>query len=256
MKTIITNTQGEKIIVEVDIPAAIKGIVFVAHGLGGFKEQVHIVAFSQAFNEADFLTVRWDARKTVGESEGKLIDATLSDYLADFKTVVAWASHQTWYREPFIVCGHSLGAACAFLFTLAQPEKISGIVGASAFISATEFEKSFTSDVLNQWKQTGIREWISSSQPGVVKRLKWAFMEDAREYTLMEDIPKINQPVLLIVGSSDTDTPVELQQKVFETLASQQKELHIIDGAEHTFKNDLHLNKIRKIITDWLGKIE
>jgi pimeloyl-ACP methyl ester carboxylesterase len=255
MKNLITNTNGEKIAVEVDSPKQVKGLAFVAHGLGGFKEQPHIVAFSQALNEAGYLTIRWDARKTMGESEGELLDATLTNYLEDFETVADWVSTQDWYEESFVVCGHSLGAACALLFSVAHPEKVKALIPASAFISGSEFEKTLPADVLTHWKQTGIREWMSSSQPGVLKRLKWSFMEDAYTFNLLNEIKKITQPTLLIVGSNDKDTPVSLQKNLFNMLSSSEKELRIIEGAEHTFKDPSHLNQIKEIVKAWMNKI-
>jgi pimeloyl-ACP methyl ester carboxylesterase len=79
-------------------------------------------------------------------------------------------------------------------------------------------------------------------------------MEDADKYDVLGGIQKLEQPVLLIVGSKDKDTPAELQQKVFEIIPSKDKELHIIDGAEHTFRDNSHLNEIRQIIKAWVKK--
>lgn len=254
MKTQIINTQGKKIILDVDTPKKIKGIAFISHGLGGFKEQPHIITFSQTLNDEGFLSVRWDARNTLGESEGNLVDATLTNYAQDFNTVVDWASTQGWYQEPFIVCGHSLGAACALLFAIDHPKKVKALIIASAFISGLEFEKTFPSKILDKWKQAGVREWMSSSQPGVIKRIKWDFMEDAYGYDLLTNVKNLTQPLLLLVGSDDDNTPVNLQESFFHAVPSKEKEFHIIKGAEHTFKKTFHLNQIEKIIKTWIKK--
>ena len=255
MKTLISNIRGEKIAVEFDIPAQVKGMAFVAHGLGGFKKQPHILAFSQALTAEGYLTVRWDARNTLGESEGELVDATLTSYVEDFETVADWASTQEWYREPFVVCGHSLGAACALQFAITHPKKVQAIIAASAFVGGLDFVQTVSPDVLTQWEQTGIREWMSSSQPGVLKRLKWAFVQDAKKYNLLDTVQNLTQPVLVIVGSDDADTPVSLQEKLFAKVSSPKKELHIIEGAPHTFKDTSHLGQISEIVSRWLRKV-
>src|SRR5690606_4155772 len=85
-------------------------LAFVMHGLGGNKEHGHIRAMSEAFLENDYTVVTWDAVHTFGESQGGLYeDATITNYHSDLEDVIAWAKQQSWYVEPFVLCGHSLG---------------------------------------------------------------------------------------------------------------------------------------------------
>lgn len=255
MNIVVKNKNKEKISVVVDKVKDSKGLAFVAHGLGGFKEQPHIKTFARAFNNKGYTVVRWDARKSIGKSEGELIDATLSNYFKDFETVVEWSGSQSWYKEPFVVCGHSLGAACSVLFAKKNPAKVKALAPFSLFVGGKAFEKRFTKKELSQWKKTGIREWVSSANPDLLKRLKWDFMIDAYRYDLLEDCKAVIMPTLLIVGSKDYVTVYKVQKQFYKAIPAKSKQLNVIEGSEHTFSEKKHIKEIQKIIEKWMDKI-
>ena len=72
-KKFITNRKKQRIVVVIEIKPDQKGLAFVMHGLGGFKEQPQIKTFGEAFQENDFTVVRFDTTNTLGsgESAGK-----------------------------------------------------------------------------------------------------------------------------------------------------------------------------------------
>ena len=115
-KTFIKNRKGENVSVLVEKSENQKGLAFIMHGLGGFKEQDHIAAFANAFKEKGFTVVRFDTTNTLGESGGKYEDATITNYYEDLEDVVIWAQEQEWYQEPFALSGHSLGGICTLLY--------------------------------------------------------------------------------------------------------------------------------------------
>ena len=92
------------------------------HGLGGNKTQGHIRAMTEAFLESGYTVVTWDAVHTFGVSEGSNYeDATITNYYSDLEDVIAWAVPQSWYSEPFTLCGHSLGGISVALFAEKYP---------------------------------------------------------------------------------------------------------------------------------------
>jgi pimeloyl-ACP methyl ester carboxylesterase len=58
-------------------------------------------------------------------------------------------------------------------------------------------------------------------------------------------------PVLLIVGENDTSTPPPHQKILYKKLPGK-KELHIIEGASHTFRDETQLNEIKEILNNWI----
>ena len=67
----------------------------------------------------------------------------------------------------------------------------------------------------------------------------------------MPEVNKITMPVLLIVGDRDDSTPPEHQKILFDALTGK-KEMHVIKGAPHTFRDPVHLEKIRVIFDKWI----
>ena len=56
-KRFIKNRKNKNISVVLEIAEDSKDLVFVMHGLGGFKEQDHIQTFADAFRENSFTVI-------------------------------------------------------------------------------------------------------------------------------------------------------------------------------------------------------
>lgn len=253
-KIFIKNRKGQKLAVIIEKPKNPKGLAFVMHGLGGFKEQDHIKIISDAFLAKDFTAIRFDTANTLGESEGKYEDATVTNYLEDLEDVIKWSKDQEWYIEPFALAGHSLGGICTSLFAQKNSDKVLIIAPTSTVVSgqlSTETSSHKATD--EEWKRTGwmIRE--SASKPGVMKRLPWSHMEDRLKHDLLPDVGSMTMPTLLVVGGEDMGTPLKHQQILFDALPGQ-KELHVIEGSGHTFREPEHLEQLRNIFDKWLEK--
>ncbi|MDP4007394.1 MAG: alpha/beta fold hydrolase [bacterium] len=252
MKNFIKNRRGQRIAVLVEESEDSKGLAFVMHGLGGFKEQPHIETYAGVFLANGYTVVRFDTANTFGESEGDYQDATTTNYYEDLEDVISWAGQQPWYQEPFCLAGHSLGSLCVVLYAENHPEKVRALVPTSTVVSGRlSAETRKYQEILEDWRRTGWREEASTSIPGLVKRLKWTEMEDRLKYDLLLGAHKLTMPVLLVVGSKDDGTPPEHQRLLYEKLPGK-RELHIIEGAEHTFREKAHLEEIRGIFDSWI----
>ncbi|MFA6424533.1 MAG: alpha/beta hydrolase, partial [Candidatus Magasanikbacteria bacterium] len=229
-------------------------LAFVMHGLGGFKEQSHIQVITDALLESHYMVVRFDTTNTLGESDGDYADATVTNYYADLEDVIGWAKQQSWYIEPFVLVGHSLGGICVALYAENYPEKIKALAPIATVVSgALSMEKEAEGE-LEEWKQTGWRIQPSNSKPGLIKRLKWSHMEDRLKYDLLPKANKLTMPTILIVGELDESTLPKHQQILFTHLPSK-KEIHIIKGAPHTYKESGHLEELKEILKKWITNI-
>jgi len=252
MKLFIKNRHSKNIAVVVEENKNPKGLVFVMHGLGGFKEQKHIQAFTDAFRENDFTTVLFDTTHTYGESDGLYEDATTTNYYEDLEDVINWAKTQSWFQKPFWLVGHSLGGISTALYAERHPNEVKALAPISTVVSGElSVETKKTRGTLDEWKKTGWLIAKSESKPGLIKKLKWSEMEDRLKYDLLPEANKLTMPVLLIVGDKDDGTPPEHQKILFDKLPGK-KEMHIIKNAPHTFKDPEHLAEIKTIFDTWI----
>jgi putative phosphoribosyl transferase len=67
-----------------------------------------------------------------------------------------------------------------------------------------------------------------------------------------EDLTKIKCPVLLIIGSLDTDV-ITLNEQAFSLLQCQ-KQIEIVEGATHLFEEEGTLEKVAEIASTWYKK--
>lgn len=254
-KLFIKNRKKQKIAVLIENPENPKGLVFVMHGLGGFKEQPHIEMYARAFLDNRYTAVRFDTTNTFGESDGNYEDATTTNYYEDLEDVLEWSKSQGWYDASYHLIGHSLGSMCVALYAEKYPEKVKAIAPTSTVVSGKlSMETQAYRDDIEEWKRT---RWLvskSSSKPGLIKRLKWSHMEDRLKYDLLLEAHKLTMPVLLIVGEKDDSTPPKHQKILYDKLPGK-KEMHIIKGAEHTFREKHHLEEIKQILDHWIKSL-
>ncbi|OGY42306.1 MAG: hypothetical protein A2Y82_04925 [Candidatus Buchananbacteria bacterium RBG_13_36_9] len=253
-KIIIKNRHNFKIVTLLEKAVQPKGLAIVLHGLGGFKEQDHIETFARVFKEAGYTVLRYDSTHTFGESEGKYEDATATNYYEDLEDVISWAKKQDWYIEPFVLVGHSMGGICSILYTQRHPNEVKALAPISTVVSGKLSIEAHGADYIREWKEKGYREDLSMSKPGVIKRLKYTEFEDRLKYDILPEADKLNLPILLIVGEKDGSTPPEHQKLLYKALPGP-KELHIIKGAYHTFREKEHLAEIKLIFKNWINKL-
>lgn len=253
-KSFIHNRKKQKISVLVEETPEQVGLAFVMHGLSGFKEQPHIEVIANAFKDKGFTVVRFDTTNTFGESDGDYSDATTTNYYEDLEDVIAWSKDQTWYQEPFWLSGHSLGGICTALFAENHPDMVNAVAPISPAVSGELYKETLTGEELAEWEKTGWYEKPSVSLPGIIKRLKYGFFVDSLKYDVLPGADRLIMPVLIIVGEHDVSTPLKHQQILFNAIPGDEKELHVIKGAPHTFREEGHLKEIKEIFLNWIGK--
>lgn len=251
-KHFIKNHEGQKLAVVVSEHPDHKGLVFVMHGLGGFKEQFHIQTMAEAFSENGYTTVLFDTRYSIGESDGGTSEATYGSYSEDLETVIAWAKNHNWYQEPFCMAGHSLGSFALTLYAEQHPSEVKGIAPTSTVISGQlSVESPFFQRILPEWKTKGTRHRISSSKSGAEIVTPYYFVEDSLNYDLLPKADQLTMSVFMAVGEGDDGTPLEHQQMLYDLIPGP-KELHVIKDTVHTFKTSEALAELKQLLDKWI----
>ena len=253
-KEIIKNRKGQNVVVIIEELENQKGLAFVMHGLGGFKEQDHIQIMAEAFQERGYTVIRFDTTNSIGESDGRFEDVTVTNYYEDLEDVISWAKSHNWYQEPFCLAGHRIGGMCISLYTEKYPEKVKALAPISTVISGKLKFETLPKEEFEKWKKTGWRVTESKSKPGVIKRLPWSHMEDRLKYDILDKVDRLTMPVLLIIGENDESVSPEHQKILYEKLPSR-KEFHLIKDAPHTFREGAHLKEIKEIFLKWIDSL-
>lgn len=251
MKQFIKNRKNQNIAVLVEKAENPQGLVFVMHGMGDSKDSDHIKTFAKSFFDNNYNTVRFDATGSFGESDGEFEDANISTYYEDLEDVLNWSRSQDFYQEPFILCGHSLGATSSVFYAENNPSLVKAVFSASAVINAEFSKKNYSLEELSNWEKTG---WITEDWDGFEAKFKWSYMQAKEKFNLLEMVDKLTIPTFLIVGELDNNTPPKNQQILFDKLPGK-KELYIIKNAPHTFKEKEHLEEVYEIMSEWIKSI-
>lgn len=248
-KIIIKNRKSQNIAVIVEGVDNPVGLAFVMHGLGDSKDSDHIRVFVDCFLNNNYTVISFDTTNTFGESDGVFEDANITNYYEDLEDVITWSKFQDFYQEPFILCGHSLGAISITFYAENYPKKVKALAPFSVVVNAKLSKQTYTKEELDDWEKTG---WLTEDWGAQGKiRLKWSYMEEKEKFDLLKKVDELIMPVLMIVGELDNCTPLKHQQVLFDKLPSL-KEMHIIKNAPHTFRDQEHFDEIYSILDSWI----
>jgi alpha-beta hydrolase superfamily lysophospholipase len=257
----IKNRHGLKLVIQVDTPDNPTNLVFIAHGKSGFIEQVHISAFADVFVMNGFIAIRFDATNSLGESEGETINATYTSYLEDLEDVINWAKEQNWFMQPFALCGHSMGAQTTAWYAEHHPSDVKLLCPMAPTINYELYSNSKDGEVLQEWEHLGYQETSTRSRPGV-HRYGWELANSLKLYDLLPLASRLTMPVINIVGEQDSPCPPVNQRIFMDALASKNKKLIVIPGAEHSYRNNdtgeygPELEDVKSALSSWLKDIQ
>lgn len=256
----IKNRHGLTIVGKIALPEHPIGCAFIVHGLGGRKEEKHIVLFSDILVSHNYVAVSFDATNATGESEGKYEHATMQLHYEDLVDVITWAKTQSWFKQPFVLAGHSMGGFAVTKYAETFPKEVSALFPFAAVYSgedSLEAHEKFDHEELTIWRETGWVKRTSRSRPDLDLRLPWSHMEERMSHNLKTKAEMITMPTLFVVGEDDTRCPPYQQKNFYDLLPTNtKKEFHIIVNAPHTFREQAHLDELGKIFSEWLTKIE
>ncbi len=250
-KLFIKNRKNQKISVLIERSLNPQGLVFITHGLGDSKEAPHIEMFAKCFRDNNYHVVRFDTTNSFGESDGKFEDASITNYFEDLEDIINWSKEQSFYIEPFILCGHSIGAISSILYAQKFPDLVKALAPISTVISGELSKEQYTETELANWERTG---WLIEKWGKTEVKLKWSYMLDKLKYNILLDVDKLVMPVILIVGELDHCTYPRHQQILFDALPGR-KGIYMIKNAPHTFRDPEHLAEIYQILDKWLKVI-
>jgi alpha-beta hydrolase superfamily lysophospholipase len=254
MKLTLSNRKSQIIVGVLESPTGpVRGTAIIQHGYSGYKEEAHIVMFGEVFRAHGFQTFTFDATNSFGESDGKFEDARLGLHYEDLEDVVRWAQVQSWFTRPLALIGHSMGGYAVARYTEDHPADVDLLCPIAPVVSGAlrmEAYNKFEPGKLEKWKVDGIFTSVSANR-GVVKNSPYAVIEEYMHHDLLGSAQSVTVPTLLVTGSLDTSCPPEHVGKLFEAIASVDKEFKVLDGEQHNY-SEKGLEHLRDELHSWL----
>lgn len=243
-KVKIKNSINKNISAVIHFPKEKTGhLAILCPGFLDSKDYNGLLYLAEILSEHGFTSIRFDPTGT-WESEGDILNYSMTQYLKDIKSVKEYMLKNGNY-DYILLAGHSRGGRVSLLYAT-QDLDISMVIGIMP--SATSIPRGPDKQRRNdKWKEEGIqiatRDIPGNENERKLFAVPYSFLEDSLKYNLLEEVPKLNVPVLLLTGELDTIIyPAEVKQ-IFDKLNSK-KEFIIIPGIGHDYRHYLDQVKI------------
>ena len=210
------------------------------HGFKGYMDWAFLPLLARGLAEAGITTLRFNnSGSGVGEdleyySDPKAFERdTYSRQLEDYALVreaVESGEFESLDPEQGILIGHSRGGGMGLLH--AAEHAYRGIVTWAAISDARFFDES----VVAGWKERGYLE-IPNTRTGDLMRIGLDAVHDfeaqPEAFDIVQAARSISAPTLVLHGQRDETVPVASAHALADALPN--GELHVLDGANHTF---------------------
>ncbi|MBI2032984.1 MAG: alpha/beta fold hydrolase [Candidatus Levybacteria bacterium] len=184
--------------------------IILCHGITVDKDEGGVfVALTNALADRGFAVFRFDFRAH-GESEGNSIDLTVTGKLHDLETAVKLLEEKGF--KTFGLLGASFGGGIASLYTSRHAGKIKALVLWNALLDYLQWLKPTTEWGKKYFGKPAMEriEKQGYTEIGSIKyKIGQALMDDMENLSPMEELMKVEIPILFVHGSNDTYIDVE-----------------------------------------------
>ena len=155
----------------------------------------------------------------------------MTNYFSDAESVYSYLKNLPYVDNDRIgLFGHSVGAMLVILFAAKHPEIKALVPVSPPYNLETHYRLR---GIWKGWKEKG---YVEKETNGKTVKIPWAYLEDAKQYNALKEVPKVKDPVLFILGTADVNVLPEETKELYEK-ANEPKELFIVDGMDHFYKN-------------------
>ena len=241
----IKNSKGDDLSLIIDYSAnTTERIAILCPGYLDTKDYQHLKNLAHELNDIGYTTVRFDPTGT-WESGGDISEYTVTQYLADLKSVWEYISKDNIYTE-VLLTGHSLGGMMSILFAARN----SFVTEVLAIMSAVNLPSALADSKRIKWKNEGIRSSLRDVPIGEgdrVFKVPYSYVEDMMKYSVIEDVKLVHQPIVFLAGELDVLIPPKNIEKIFDQ-ANEPKKFIIVEGIGHTYRrNTAEIDKVNKV---------
>jgi len=249
---------------------AIRGVVFVVHGIGEYSGRYRHVA--EAFTSAGLATYAIDHRGH-GKSDGDRIFFTdLQQFVDDLRQLFDMVKAQ-YPDKPLLMYGHSMGSLISLAFALQYQAELGGLVLTGTAITGDLDQPAILKGIVMLVSRIAPKLRLSpvlppqvlSTDPFEVTKYAndplvyhgmWPTATSAALFkgtqSLRENVHQLTLPMLVMHGADDELTPSSGATYLDEHVQSTDKTVKILPGMRHELVNEVKRDEIIQEISDWL----
>ena len=204
----------------------------------------YLKMLAEGLQQNGISTFRYDKRgvgKSVGELKGSN-EIKFSDYINDVVSIIKHFKDSKKFRQ-VVVIGHSEGALIGMIASQSIADRFISVAGAGEdYLTLIERQLSIQPPFVRSMSEPIIEKLKDKKMVGSVPPLLnslfradvQSYLIDASGYDPVEEISKLNMPILIIQGS--TDIQIEVSDALILHKAVKNSKLEIIDGMNHVFR--------------------
>lgn len=150
-------------------------------------------------------------------------------------------------HDEVVLLGHSLGALLSLIIV---NEKVKAVVDIAGPVELRDPLRLLNKEQKEQLEKQGKVEWHRKDK-NIHFVIPKDFFEQRTEMDVLAIVDNIKIPVLIIHGSEDTAVPLEDSKELFLSLKGE-KDLCIIGGADHNFRDEEKRAAVISAVVNWL----
>jgi pimeloyl-ACP methyl ester carboxylesterase len=246
IKIFIKNRLGLKICMQVEENPHAQNLVFIEHGMSATKDHPYIKVIGETFTEHNYTVVTFDATNSVGESAGHPEDLSFYTHYHDLEDTISWAKTQSWFKAPFAICGHSLGAMSAIKYSEENPSNVNLLIPIAPATNGKNLAIAAelkTPGSMALWQKYKFYEKTSKLN-GKVVRVPYSLVASMDVGDVLPQIEKIICPTHIIIGEADTSVLPAQAQDLFKRLTCQ-KSFQLIPSCPHSMYESKELKALK-----------
>ena len=222
--------------------------VLLLHGdLGDRDADGMFVRLAAALADRGIASLRIDFAGT-GQSEESDLSLDYPGMVLDATASLTYLQHDAALdSEHLALLGFSRGGSIAATVAGTVP----GVAALASWSGAIANGYEEDPDAHQQAREDG---YVAVDLNGRDFRLSLSWFDTIADSHPLDDVAGYTGPVLAVVGSDDEIVPPEISDVFLATVASTDKTLHTIDGADHGFTADQEYgDEAVAVTTDWLA---
>ncbi|HJQ06690.1 MAG TPA: alpha/beta fold hydrolase [Nocardioides sp.] len=237
------SSTGPLLAGRIDVPTGpIRGWGLYAHGFTLGKDCPAASRICKQLAADGIAMLRFD-NLGLGDSEGDWGDGSFTVKVADTRRALAFLGERGTPAD--LIVGHSWGGAAAIVAASEEPT-VRAVVTVGAPSDPRTVEHQYDA-VVDRAVSDGHAQWLVGGKALTLKR---AFVEDVRHANLLDVVPKLRRPLLVMHSPTDDTVDINNAADIFNA-ARHPRSFVSLEGTDHLLTAPGQAARAARIIGAW-----